>query len=376
VLRTEELDFELPEELVATTAVEPRDAARMLVVSRTDRSRLEHRYVRDLPEFLKRGDLMVVNSTRVIPARFIGERVGTGGKLPGLYLQPAGVPAGERRWIVMIKGGHLRAGVQVGLGSGEVRLELIERSEEEPSAWLVRVQGAAADESDPAVLERVGMTPLPPYILQSRKRHGVEVADEVDRARYQTVFAEARLQGGPAHPGSVAAPTAGMHLTPGLLARLDAAGVRREEVVLHVGTGTFKPVETEYLEQHQMHAEWCSVSRKTGEAIEHTRAGGGRVLCVGTTTARALESYAGAVRPGGAWPEALDTRLLVSPGYRWKWVGMMLTNFHLPRSTLLAMVASLFDQTGGLERLKEIYGVAVGERYRFFSYGDAMLIVP
>src|SRR5262249_41504363 len=157
------------------------------------------------------------------------------------------------------------------------------------------------------VLERVGMTPLPPYILQSRKRHGIEVPDELDRARYQTVFADA--PGGSEHPGSVAAPTAGMHLTQELLTRLEATGVRREEVVLHVGTGTFKPVETEFLEQHQMHAEWCSVSKKTVEAIEAVRATSGRVLCVGTTTARALESYAGAVRPGGPWPAALDTRL-------------------------------------------------------------------
>jgi S-adenosylmethionine:tRNA ribosyltransferase-isomerase len=386
VLRTDELDFELPEELIATTPAEPRDSARMLVVSRTDPSRLEHRRVRDLPDYLRRGDLMVVNSTRVIAARFMGTRVGTGGKLPGLYLGPAGgsstdatpvsppAKSNDRRWLVLIKGGHLHPGVRVGLGDGSVQLELIERSADESGAWLARVLGAGADESDPAVLERVGMTPLPPYILQARKRHGVEVADSYDRGRYQTVYAAPRAEGGLWHPGSVAAPTAGMHLTPGLLERLAEVGIRRGQVVLHVGTGTFKPVETEFLEQHVMHEEWCSVPRELVEVIGGTRAGGGRVLCVGTTTARALETYGAIAAEGRPPPDWTDTRLLISPGHQWRWVDLMLTNFHLPRSTLLAMVSSLF--VGGLPRLKEIYKAAVGEGYRFFSYGDAMLVLP
>jgi S-adenosylmethionine:tRNA ribosyltransferase-isomerase len=380
VLRTDELEFELPEELVATTAAEPRDAARLLVVSRTDPGVLEHRQVRDLPEYLRRGDLMVVNSTRVIPARFVGTRVGTGGRLPGLYLgRPA--ESGERRWVVMLKGGHLHSGVLVGLGDGSVRLELLERSADEAGAWVARLHGAGDVESDQTVLERVGMTPLPPYILQARKHRGVEVEDSYDRERYQTVFAwdageGARPEDGPWHPGSVAAPTAGMHLTAELLGKLEAKGVSRAEVVLHVGTGTFKPVETEFLEQHKMHEERCSVPHSTVEAIARARQERGRVLCVGTTTARALESYAVLAAGGVPEPDWADTSLMITPGYQWKWVDMMMTNFHLPRSTLLAMVSSLFDQSGGLARLKEIYRVAIAERYRFFSYGDAMLILP
>jgi S-adenosylmethionine:tRNA ribosyltransferase-isomerase len=382
VLRTDELEFELPEELVATTAAEPRDAARLLVVSRTDPGVLEHRHVRDLPEYLRRGDLMVVNSTRVIPARFVGARVGTGGRLPGLYLGRPQDSGEERRWVVMLKGGHLHSGVEVGLGDGSVRLELLDRSTDEAAAWVARVHGAGDGESDRAVLERVGMTPLPPYILQARKHRGVEVLDSYDRERYQTVFAgvgEARPGDGPWHPGSVAAPTAGMHLTPELLGRLESNGVGRAEVVLHVGTGTFKPVETEFLEQHKMHEERCSVPHVTVEAIARVRRERGRVLCVGTTTARALESYAIMAAGGVPEPDWADTSLMITPGYQWKWVDMMMTNFHLPRSTLLAMVSSLFEQSGGaggLARLKEIYRVAIAERYRFFSYGDAMLILP
>jgi S-adenosylmethionine:tRNA ribosyltransferase-isomerase len=372
VLRTDELDFELPEELIATTPAEPRDAARMLVVSRTDPRVLEHRQISDLPEYLRRGDLMVVNSTRVIAARFVGARVGTGGKLPGLYLGPGAATPEVRRWLVLIKGGHLHPGVRLALGDGSVQLELIERSSDEPGAWLTRVHGLEAGEGDAAALERVGMTPLPPYILQARKRHDVQVPETYDRARYQTVYADA--PGDPSHPGSVAAPTAGMHLTPELLQRLDQTGVRRAEVILHVGTGTFKPVETEFLQEHRMHEERCSVAPATADAIAAARAGGGRVLCVGTTTARALESFA--ALPEASRPAWLDTTVMITPGHQWRSVDMMLTNFHLPRSTLLAMVASLFEASGGLARLKEIYRVAVGERYRFFSYGDAMLVLP
>jgi S-adenosylmethionine:tRNA ribosyltransferase-isomerase len=377
VLPTSDLNFELPEGLIATTPAEPRDAARMLVVSRSDPAVLEHRHVRDLPTYLRAGDVMVLNQTRVIPARFIGSREGTGGRLPGLYLGPA--RGAGRRWQIMLKGGHLRPGVVVvlpaRLGGPEVRLELIERSTDEPGAWVANVLGADVGESDQAVLDRVGMTPLPPYILQARKHLGVEVTDAYDRERYQTVFASARPEDGPWHPGSVAAPTAGMHLTPQLLKGIEGRGVRRVGVVLHVGTGTFKPVETEFLEQHPMHAEWCKVPPATVEAIRAARPDG-RILCVGTTTARALETYAAEVENGGKVPEWVDTRILIAPGHQWRWVDMMLTNFHLPHSTLLAMVSSLFESSGGLNRLKEIYRVAIGEGYRFFSYGDAMLVLP
>jgi S-adenosylmethionine:tRNA ribosyltransferase-isomerase len=222
------------------------------------------------------------------------------------------------------------------------------------------------------------MTPLPPYILSARKeRH--ESGDEAkDRATYQTVYAADRAQRADT-PGSVAAPTAGLHFTPDLLERLAAAGVARSEVVLHVGAGTFKPVETERLEDHAMHAEWCSLAG-AGPELFGPRPAGGRLIAVGTTSARTLESFALEVEAGReALPEWLSTRLLIAPGYRWRAADGMLTNFHLPRSTLLAMVGSLFDGasgSGGVARLKEIYAEAIRLEYRFFSFGDAMLILP
>ncbi|HYE63450.1 MAG TPA: tRNA preQ1(34) S-adenosylmethionine ribosyltransferase-isomerase QueA [Phycisphaerales bacterium] len=376
MLRTSELDFALPPELIATTPAEPRDAARLLVVSRSDATLLEHRTVRDLPRYLRRSDLMVVNNTRVLPARFVGRRVGTGGKLPGLYLGPAQSPgtAESRRWQVLIKGGHLRAGVRVLLGEN-AELELLDRSTDEPGAWIAALHGPTPDESDQAVLMRVGMTPLPPYILAARKARGVDVPDAFDRERYQTTFAEreAASHGG---SGSVAAPTAGLHLTPELLHQLEQQGVERAEVTLHVGTGTFKPVETEFVEQHPIHAEHCAMPVGTTDAIQKTRAGSGRVFAVGTTAARVIETYGNLAVAGQPLPESLDTRIFITPGYRWQWVDGMLTNFHLPQSTLLAMVGSLFDATGGLAHVKEVYATAIRERYRFFSYGDAMLILP
>jgi S-adenosylmethionine:tRNA ribosyltransferase-isomerase len=221
-----------------------------------------------------------------------------------------------------------------------------------------------------AVLGRAGLTPIPPYIRAARKAAGVEVGEETDRERYQTVYAASELS----KAASVAAPTAGLHFAEGLLARLAAAGVGRADVTLHVGTGTFKPVEAEQVEDHPMHAESCSMGAGAVAAVRDARESGGRVVAVGTTSARTLETYAGAVAGGGEVPPAMTTRLLVTPGYEWKWVDGMLTNFHLPRSTLMAMVAALLP--GGVARLKEVYGAAVKEGYRFYSYGDAMLVLP
>lgn len=374
MLRTDDLEFDLPGDLIATTPAEPRDAARLLVVSRSDPSLLLHRTARDLPEFLRAGDLMVVNNSRVIPARFEGRRAETGGRVPGLYLGPAPAAGPERRWLVYLKGGHLRPSVRVSLGDN-VELELLERSTDEPGAWVVSVHAPSTLESDQAILARVGRTPLPPYILAARKAQGVAIEDAFDRARYQTTYAlEDPTSGG--GPGSVAAPTAGLHFTPGLLAALASKGVERAEVTLHVGSGTFKPIETELVDQHPIHAEHCSMPPATRSAIERARARGGRVFAVGTTAARTIETYAGLHAAGGPLPESLDTSIFILPGYQWRWVDGIFTNFHLPRSTLLAMIASLFDATGGLDRLRDIYRVAIGERYRFFSYGDAMLILP
>jgi S-adenosylmethionine:tRNA ribosyltransferase-isomerase len=215
------------------------------------------------------------------------------------------------------------------------------------------------------------LTPIPPYIRKARQTAGIAISDAADRDRYQTVFADAQtVHGG---LGSVAAPTAGLHFTPGLLAELERLGVERADVVLHVGPGTFRPVETAIVEEHPMHAEWCSMPHTAIEAIGRTRARGGRVVCVGTTSARVVETYAAREERGEAYEAWVETRILITPGYRWRWVDGLLTNFHLPRSTLMAMVAALLD--GGVERLKGVYSEAISQGYRFYSYGDAMLVV-
>lgn len=360
MLATAQLDYDLPEDRIATRPVEPRDAAKMLVVRANE---IDHRHVRDLPGYLRPGDLLVLNTTRVLPARFRGERADSRGRVEGLYLRDDG-----DGWDVLLRARRLREGVRVTLHleSGKragASLILVSRIADEPGAWRVRVEGGPG-ETPRGVLERIGLTPLPPYILRARERHEEKVPDEFDRSHYQTVFAK--------EAGSVAAPTAGLHLTPGLLEALRAQGVETTEVVLHVGTGTFKPVETEFVEQHPMHEEWCYVGEAAAEAVRRTRERGGRVFAVGTTAARTLETYGGGIN--GATPgRPVVTRLLITPGYSWRWVDGLLTNFHLPRSTLMAMVAA---KVGGAERLKALYDDALREGYRFYSYGDAMLVLP
>lgn len=383
MLKVSDLEYPLPQEAVARTAAEPRDSARLLVVSRRDPSRAEHLTVRDLPSLLRPGDLLVANHTRVLPARLIGYRADTRGGVEGLFLGLApdgqgGPGTDERLWSVLLRGRRMRAGITINLttesgGEGGVRLALLHHGQEAEGAvpWTVRVYGANDLQTAAAVLDRVGRAPLPPYILGARKRHDQHVPDAEDRGRYQCVFA-----GGAA--ASVAAPTAGLHFTTGLLQSLDRAGVRREPVTLHVGTGTFKPVETEHVEEHAMHAEWCEIPAATGAAVATTRAAGGRVVAVGTTTARTLESFStDELSCGGAkW-----TRLLLTPGSVFQHTDALMTNFHLPRSTLMAMVAALLDGRGGgvgdgVARLKELYALALAKGYRFYSYGDAMLVLP
>jgi S-adenosylmethionine:tRNA ribosyltransferase-isomerase len=327
-----------------------------------------HAMVRELPRVLRAGDCLVVNTTRVLPARFRARRAGTGGRVEGLYLSAGGSVA---EWVVLLRGGHLREGVELevldraGRASGVV---LVIESRREPGAWVVNVGGAKGQRAD-EVLNRLGETPLPPYIVKARERAGLEVDDGSDRRSYQTVYAGAAG----AESGSVAAPTAGLHFTPELLERLRERGIERVDVTLHVGAGTFKPVEADYVEDHPMHTEWCSMGAGAIDAVARARREGRRVIAVGTTAARTLETYAAV---GGEPPSSIETRLLITPGYRFRWVDGLLTNFHLPGSTLMALTAALLEyrELGGLARLKSLYETAIAERYRFYSFGDAMLI--
>ncbi len=392
-MRTSELDYELPEELIAIEPVEPRDSARLLVVSRSDPERLEHRSVRDLPGLLSAEDLLVFNRSRVLAARFLGVREDTGGKVEGLYLAE-GPEAGA--WVCMLKSRRFREGARVRLfdregGESDVALEMRGRAGD--GAWVVNVAidadgtpatlGGRGDTSSyvgtPAILDRVGLPPLPPYILAARKRRAAEGDAGADLEHYQTVYAR--------EAGSVAAPTAGLHFTPGLLSDLDNLGIERGELVLHVGMGTFKPIEVERVEDHPMHSEWCSMDTGLGEAIRERIDGNrqGRVIAVGTTSVRTIEAYAREVGSRESWPSAIETRLMIAPGERLYWTQGLLTNFHLPRSTLLALVAAMLEEPGsersgikrsGIERLLAIYREAIVERYRFYSFGDAMLILP
>ncbi len=365
VLRTDSLDYHLPPDLLATAPAAERSEARLLVACR-NRSAPQHQSIANLHEHLRPGDLLVVNTSRVVQARLLGFRTDTGGKVQMLYLRGTG-----NQWQAFVRTKRVKAGMTVlikareGPAAGNATLiEPLDASAGEAGAW--RIESDAPIES---ILERAGLPPLPPYILTARRQRDEPELREDDPQRYQTVFAD--------QLGSVAAPTAGLHLDEPALDRLREGGIGVERVVLHVGSGTFKPIEAEHIEHHPMHAETCSVPASTIEAIDRCRANGGRVFAVGTTTARALESYAQLRDLGEPLPEELDTSILIAPGHDWRWVDGLLTNFHLPRSTLLAMVSSLFghDQTG-LEHLLSLYAQAIEHRYRFYSFGDAMLITP
>jgi len=350
-----ELDYELPRSLIATTPSDRRDASRLMVL-RWTQGTIEHEQMESLPDLLERGDLLVRNDTRVVPARLIGRRQQRdggrgGGRVEGLYLEQAG-----GSWRVLLTGaGRLQAGEVLTLTGPTGRsldLELTER--DGPSWWCrPRAEGTAA-----ALLAVVGYTPLPPYILKARTDRGESVSDEQDRDWYQTTYAASEA-------GSVAAPTAGLHLTDGLRSRAAARGIEEAAVTLHVGEGTFRPVTAETLDAHRMHRESWAVTPEAVAAIQSAT----RVVAVGTTSVRVLETL-----PGDLQEASLEgvTDLLIAPGYRFKRVGGLLTNFHLPRSTLLALVAAL----AGLDFVLEAYRQAVRHQYRFYSYGDAMLVIP
>jgi S-adenosylmethionine:tRNA ribosyltransferase-isomerase len=342
-LLTADYDFALPPELIAQTPLARRDASRLMVLDRATQT-ISHRTFTDLPSLIAPGDLLVVNRSRVVKARLLGKRVGSGAPAEIFLLSPLG---DDRYEALVSPGGKLKPGrvVEIAPGFSAEILEVTERR--------TRIVRLAADAGVAQAIEAHGHVPLPPYIARTD--------DASDAARYQTVYAK--------EPGSVAAPTAGLHFTPELLAALDARGVRRSEVVLHVGAGTFKPVEADDPAEHRMHEERYLVPEATAQAIMEARAVRGRVWAVGTTTARTLESAAEAdrsVRAGSG-----ETRIFIRPPARPRVVDALITNFHLPRSTLIMLVAAF----AGYDLTMRAYQQAIAERYRFYSYGDAMAVL-
>ena len=336
--------YELPAERIAQEPLPERDASRLMALHPVTGD-LQHKLFRDLPGLLRPGDLLVVNRSRVFPARLLGERQG-GGKAEILLLRPS--PHGE--WEALLRPARrLRAGDRV-LVSCELSVAILSGAFGHEGRRRVRLEAAG----DPwALLEKWGHTPLPPYVVRPDRPE--------DRERYQTVYAR--------EPGSVAAPTAGLHFTPALLERLAARAVERAEVVLHVGPGTFRPVKGERVEEHRVDPEPFEIPAATAEAIARTRTRGGRVVAVGTTTVRALETAASA--DGVVQPCRGETDCVIVPGFRFRVVDGLITNFHLPCSSLLLLVAAF----AGRERVLAAYAEAIRERYRFYSYGDAMLIL-
>jgi len=349
-MKTDELDYHLPSELIAQQPVRVRSGSRLLVLNRSEGSLTDSRFDR-IGEYLCAGDCLVLNDTKVLPARFFGRR-GTGGSLEGLFL----AETAESVWQVMLKGaGKVKAGEKIYLKDRKGRdfctAGVIDKSTRGSCRLRLAVGG-----SSQAILERIGFPPLPPYIKRGRD------ADEArkDRLRYQTVYAR--------RAGAVAAPTAGLHLTRRLIEQLKKSGICFARVTLHVGPGTFKPITTERLEEHEMESERLEIDAENAGLINASREKGGRIIAVGTTVVRVLETVAADRRAKAASGE---TSLYITPGHKFKLVDAMVTNFHLPKSTLLALVGAF----AGLEQILWTYRQAIEQRYRFYSYGDAMLIV-
>ena len=341
-MRVDLFDFDLPAELIALRPAKPRDSARLLLVEGEE---ISDKAVLDLPNLLRPGDTLVFNDTRVIPAQLEGRR---GEARIGATLHKR---EGPRDWWAFVRNAkRLRVGDVVEFGNG-VHASVADRDEE--GAILLHFEG-----EDPVelLLERAGRMPLPPYIASRRP------ADQQDRDDYQTMFAR--------EEGAVAAPTAALHFTPGLIGALDEAGVRRETLTLHVGAGTFLPVKADDTSEHKMHAEWGRIDQETAERLNAVRESGGRLIAVGTTSLRLLESAAD--ESGTIQPFEGDTAIFITPGYRFKAIDGLITNFHLPKSTLFMLVSALM----GLDAMKRAYAHAVELKYRFYSYGDASLLLP
>jgi S-adenosylmethionine:tRNA ribosyltransferase-isomerase len=343
-MRSDLFDYDLPEALIAQEPCPERDRSRLMVVRRAEGT-IEHHVFADLPDLLAPGDLLVLNDTRVIPARLLGRRAATGGKWEGLFLRET--PDGL--WELMCQTrGRLTEGETVVVEPGGLWLTLVRKTPERH--WLARPldAGSALD-----LLRRYGQVPLPPYVRKGR-------AGAADVERYQTVYAD--------RPGAVAAPTAGLHFTPRVFERLDERGVGRAFLTLHVGEGTFAPIQAEEVARHRMHREWGDLPADTAGRISACRGHGGRVVAVGTTSVRVLETVA-ATGPLRNWDG--ETDLFIYPPYEFRLVDGLLTNFHLPRTSLLCLVSAF----AGVELIRRAYKTAIAQGYRFYSYGDAMLIV-
>jgi len=343
-MNVSDFDYQLPQELIAQQPSEKRDGCRLLVLNMDDNT-VSHRHFSDITDYLKPGDCLVLNDSRVIPARIFGVKEGTGAHIEFLLSKKI---EGDV-WETLVRPGkRLRPGDMVSFGDGQLRAEILENSEGGTRHVKFYYEGIFME-----VLERLGSMPLPPYIERA--------SEEEDKDRYQTVYAK--------NDGSVAAPTAGLHFTEELLEKIRAMGVKIAYVTLHVGIGTFRPVKAEKVEDHHMHFEEYYVSEEAAEIINSTRTSGGRIFSVGTTACRTMESATdekGVIHAGHG-----NTGIFIYPGYKYKMVDCLITNFHLPKSTLLMLVSALYDR----EHVLEAYNIAVQEKYMFFSYGDASLFL-
>jgi len=339
-MKTHDFWYDLPEELIAQTPLLARDTSRLLVLDR-ESGGLAHKHFYDVIDYLNSGDCLVMNDSRVLPARLLGQRP-TGGAVEILLLRDLG----DKKWECLCKPGRkMQQGSEVIFGDGELTATVVSVLEDGNRVVEFQYEGIFLE-----VLERLGKMPLPPYIK----------AELQDQERYQTVYSRA--------PGSAAAPTAGLHFTDDLLEKIRQKGIRTAFVTLHVGLGTFRPVKAEEIAEHHMHSELCMMSRETAEILNTTRAEGGRIICVGTTSCRTLESLAnadGSFTAGSKW-----TDIFIYPGYSFKVMDGLITNFHLPESTLVMLVSAF----AGRENVLHAYAEAVKEKYRFFSFGDAMYI--
>ena len=341
-MKTSDFYYDLPKELIAQDPLEDRSSSRLLVLHRKS-GRVEHRVFTDIVEYLKPGDCLVRNNTKVIPARLYGTRVDTGATIELLLLKRMENDV----WETLVKPGKkARQGVVISFGDGILTAEIIDVKEDGNRLIQFRYEGIFEE-----ILDQLGQMPLPPYITHTLK----------DKNRYQTVYAK--------YEGSAAAPTAGLHFTEELFQKLEEKGVLVANVTLHVGLGTFRPVKVDDVSKHHMHTEFYQVTKEEADRINKAKQAGGRIVCVGTTSCRTIESAAdenGVLKPGQG-----DTDIFIYPGYSFKMMDVLITNFHLPESTLLMLVSAL----AGKEQVMRVYEEAVRERYRFFSFGDAMIIL-